>query len=66
MPINVRDHDLKPDVSETDAHNSVANAMVDFFDSILFGKSQSLTADVTASNAVVQGFVEAMELEGYA
>jgi hypothetical protein len=66
MPINVRAHDLKPDVSESAAHNMVANAMVDFFDSILFGKSQALITDVNASKAVVQGFVEAMELEGYA
>ena len=32
MPINVRIHDLVPDVSETDAHNMVAQAMVDYFD----------------------------------
>lgn len=63
MPFNVKNHDLKPDVSESDAHKMVANAMVQYFDQILLGNPQSL--DINASKKVVSGFLEAMELEGY-
>lgn len=63
MPVAVRNKDLKPDVTESAAHKMVAGAMVSYFDQILFGHKASL--NVSASKAVVEGFLEAMELEGY-
>jgi hypothetical protein len=41
-----------------------ATAMVNYFDQIIGGKAQSL--DVAASQSVVQGLLDAMEMEGYA
>jgi pimeloyl-ACP methyl ester carboxylesterase len=63
IPINVRNHDLVPDVPEATAHSLTANAMVHFFDQIIMGNEPTL--DIAASQHVLQGMVDAMELEGY-
>lgn len=41
-PLLVKNKDLKPDVSESDAHVMVSKAMVEFFDQIIFGNKISL------------------------
>ena len=46
-PLNVRLHDLKPDVSEAQAHEMIATAMVQYFDQIIFGRPQSIDVDAS-------------------
>jgi hypothetical protein len=41
-PLLVKNKDLKPDVSESDAHLMVSKAMVEFLDQIIFGNKISL------------------------
>jgi len=59
----VRNHDLVPDVTADVANQLVADAMVSFFDQIIKGNRPSL--DIDGSQAVLQGLLDAMELEGY-
>jgi hypothetical protein len=46
-PINVRERDLKPDVTLEMAHELTAQAMVEFFDQIITGNKPSV--DIAAS-----------------
>jgi len=61
-PSAVKNRDLKPDISETDAHKLVATSMVQFVDQIIGGHSPSL--NINASKTVVQPLLDAMTLEG--
>lgn len=61
-PSAVKNRDLKPDVSETDAHKMVATSMVQFVDQIIGGHSPSI--NINASKQVVQPLLDAMTLEG--
>merc|ERR1712147_426258 len=62
-PFNVKNHDLVPDVTYDVAHQLVADAMVSFFDQTIKGNRPSV--DIDGSQAVLQGLLDAMELEGY-
>jgi hypothetical protein len=61
-PSAVKNRDLKPDVTEAQAHQMVATSMVEFIDQILLGHASSL--NIGASKNVVQPLIDAMTLEG--
>jgi hypothetical protein len=62
-PINVRNKDLVPDVTYDVAHQLVADSMVSFFDQTI--KNNRPSVDVDSSQAVLQGLIDAMIMEGY-
>jgi hypothetical protein len=61
-PSTVSKRDLKPDITEDDAHELTATAMVEFINQIIFGKKQSL--DIKSSTKVITPLVDALVLEG--
>jgi hypothetical protein len=50
-PSAVKNRDLKPDVSESDAHKMVATSMVQFVDQIIGGHASSI--NIGASKTIV-------------
>jgi len=62
-PINVSNKDLVPDVTYDVAHGLVAESFVQFMDQIIKNNRPSL--DTAATKEVLQGMIDAMELEGY-
>jgi hypothetical protein len=62
-PKAVAKRDLVMDVSESTAHNEVAQVMVQFIDQIVMGKKASISTKTTSS--LLSPILEAMELEGF-
>lgn len=62
-PITVKGKDLTLDVPEAQAHQMAAEAMVDFISTTLLGNPS--TYDMSATTALTDPIVNAMELEGF-
>lgn len=60
-PKNVRNHDLLPNLDEETAHDTFAGYMISFIDQVV---NQSFTGIKSDTPTVMQGLVEAIELEG--
>lgn len=61
-PSAVKKRDLKPDVTEDQAHKLTANSIVQFVNQIVFKQPASL--DIASSTKVIQPLVDALVMEG--
>jgi len=64
-PILVQDRDLKPEISDDDAHQLITNDFVAFVNSILFDNNLLLQQRQDSSANLFKPIISALQLEGY-
>ena len=66
VPSYIKHNDLKPEVSEADAHSKISDTIIQFIKSRTgdLNATNNLNATIEASNGLAEPWIDAMMLEG--